>query len=88
MFNYAALWGPLNEQSELHWTRNKARLLLFASYSSDSLKFFVTIANWMIEIQQQQLSPLDLNMHNSSIFIRNKQHSSAESISQGSSFEI
>lgn len=84
MFNYAALWGPLNEQHELYEHR---RVLLLASSSSDSLNFIVTIANRLTEIQRQ-LNPLDLNVHEPSMFIRNKQLSSAESISQESAFEI
>lgn len=54
---------------------------------SASLIFFCYIANRLTEIQRQ-LSPLDLNMHEPSMFIRNKQLSSAESISQESAFEI
>lgn len=76
MFNYAALWGPLNEQRELYWTSTE-----WQSY------FFCYIANRLTEIQRQ-LSPLDLNMHEPSMFIRNKQLSSTESISQESAFEI
>lgn len=89
MFNYAALWGPLNEQRERRRTRNKEhrRFLLLASSSSDSLNFFVAVANRLTEIRRQ-LSPLDLNTHEPRMFIRNKQPSSAASISQESAFEI
>lgn len=70
-----------------HGTKSIGASILLASSSIDSPNFFVTIENRLTEIQRQ-LSPLDLKMHEPSMFIRNKQLSSAESISQESAFEI
>lgn len=80
MFNCGALWGPLNEQHELYWTLNKEHQLQVTVLIS------VAIANRLTEIQQQ-LSLVNLNMHNPNICIWNKQLSS-QGISHALAFEI
>lgn len=80
MFNCGALWGPPNEQHELYWTLNKERQLQVTVLIS------VAIANRLTEIQQQ-LSLVNLNMHNPNVCIWNKQLSS-QGISHTLAFEI